>query len=96
MIRLNVVVEGLTEQTFVRETLAPYLARKSLFLLPRQVETGRRTRRIGGKEVREVYRGGLVSYGKAKRDLQRWMKEDDSPDAHFTTMLDLYRLPMDF
>jgi len=42
------------------------------------------------------YRGGLVSYQKARKDIQSWLKEDANPDARFTTMFDLYALPDDF
>ena len=38
----------------------------------------------------------VLDYGKAKRDLHRWMKEDQNPEVRFTTMFDLYRLPADF
>ena len=35
-------------------------------------------------------------YTKAKRDIERWIKEDQNSDARFTTMFDLYALPGDF
>ena len=38
----------------------------------------------------------MSTYQKAKRDLERWMKEDTNPDSFFTTMFDLYALPKDF
>jgi hypothetical protein len=46
----------------------------------------------GGPDI--VHRGGLPDYGKARRDLERWMAEDSG--AVFTTMFDLYALPADF
>ena len=42
------------------------------------------------------HRGGLRKYAQAKRDITNWMREDGNPDARFTTMFDLYRLPSDF
>src|SRR5258706_6654209 len=36
----------------------------------------------------------MSSYGKAKRDIERWLKEDQQ--AYLTTMFDLYALPDDF
>ena len=36
----------------------------------------------------------MTSYGRAKRDMQRWLNEDRT--AYVTTMFDLYRLPNDF
>jgi len=84
--RVNIVVEGLTEETFVRDILSPFLGARRVFVTARRVETGR----AAGK----VYRGGLVSYEKACRDILRWLIQDK--DAYVTTMFDLYRLPADF
>jgi len=84
--RANVVTEGSTEEAFVREVLQEPLARRSVWLTPRSVRTGR-SRGI-------VYRGGLSSYTKARSDIVRWLRDD--PSAHVTTMFDLYRLPDDF
>jgi hypothetical protein len=42
------------------------------------------------------YRGGLSDFAKAKNDIALWMREDQSADAYFTTMFDLYALPTDF
>lgn len=88
MIRLNVIAEGQTEQTFVRDVLVEHLASHEVFVSVRCVETSRR----GAK----IFRGGVTSYQKAKGDLTLWMKEDQKADAYFTTMFDLYGLPKDF
>ncbi len=37
-----------------------------------------------------------MKYERSKRDLTRWMREDQNRDARFTTMIDLYGLPSDF
>ena len=87
-IRLHFVVEGQTEETFVRRILCPHLAESSVWARVRCVMT---KRRCGIK-----YRGGISKYGQVKRDITNWMKEDRNPDARFTTMFDLYRLPSDF
>jgi Domain of unknown function (DUF4276) len=42
------------------------------------------------------YRGGLISYQKAKADIVTWLKEDGHSECLFTTMFDLYALPDDF
>ena len=42
------------------------------------------------------YRGGLRHYARARRDVILWVKEDQDPNAFFTTMIDLYALPTDF
>ena len=88
MVRLNIIVEGQTEETFVRDTLAPHLAHHSVVVAVRCVETSKRRGR--------AYRGGLSRYEKPKRDIQRWTLEQQGADVRFTTMFDLYGLPTGF
>lgn len=83
-VRVNMVVEGDTEEAFVKQVLAPYLSLKQVYLFARKVTTSRR-RRI---------RGGMTSYGRARNDIERWLKQDTP--AYCTTMFDLYGLPTDF
>ena len=85
-VRLHCVVEGQTEETFVKQVLRPHLANQQIMIDARRVRTG--TKR--GK----TYRGGMTNYARAKRDIERWIKGDQT--AHFTTMFDLYGLPTDF
>jgi len=85
MIRLNITVEGQTEETFINQVIAPHLAFYNVFVAARRVETEK-----GGS------RGGMTTYQKAKNDLLRWMKEDQHTEVRFTTMFDLYALPNDF
>ena len=80
------MVEGQTEETFVRDLLAEHLAIRGVYARARCVETSR-TRAW-------IYRGGMTTYVRAKRDIQRWLKEDQG--SFVTTMFDLYRLPSDF
>ncbi|WPD22888.1 MAG: DUF4276 family protein [Candidatus Electrothrix scaldis] len=47
------------------------------------------------RKARE-YRGGLLSYEKAEKDIRAWLKEDDHVECRFTTMFDFYALPDDF
>jgi hypothetical protein len=42
LIHLNVVVEGQTEETFVRDVLAPYWGALGIFAVARCVQTGRK------------------------------------------------------
>ncbi|HTT22338.1 MAG TPA: DUF4276 family protein [Candidatus Sulfotelmatobacter sp.] len=84
--RVNFVVEGQTEETFVRDVLAEYLAPRGVYARARCVETSRTRAWIS--------RGGMTTYARAKRDIQRWLSEDRT--AYLTTMFDLYRLPDDF
>ena len=87
-VRLNFIVEGQTEETFVNRVLRPHLAVFSVWCSARCVLTSRSRRRS--------HRGGVVRYEHPKRDITAWMKEDKSPDARFTTLFDLYGLPEDF
>lgn len=88
MIRLNIIVEGQTEETFVNKILRPHLAAFNVFVCARSVETGRKRGNI--------FRGGMISYEKAQKDINLWMKEDKGSDVRFTTMFDFYKLPNDF
>ncbi len=90
MIRLHIIAEGQTEQRFATSTLAPYLAERQIFVDSRCVMTSKDNR------THMEYRGGLISYIKARNDILRWIKEDSAPECRFTTMFDLYALPKDF
>jgi len=90
MIRLHVTAEGQTEQAFVKKVLAVHLAFQQVYADARCVLTSKDKR--AGKE----FRGGLLSYQKAKADICHWMKEDRRAETGFTTMFDLYALPADF
>jgi len=85
--RLHFVVEGQTEETFVRDLLTPELAWQGIFCDAHQITTG--------KKRAKVYRGGLLSFQHLRKDLDLWM-EDSGSDSWFTTMVDLYHLPLDF
>jgi Domain of unknown function (DUF4276) len=82
VIRVNVFVEGQTEETFVRELLYEYLQNCNVYLNPILVRTS-----SAGK-------GGVTSYKQIKRQLERKCLED--PSSFITTMFDLFRLPSDF
>ncbi len=88
LIRLHLLVEGQTEETFANEVLAPDLGTRDVFAKAHCITTGRRHGRL--------FRGGMVSYEHLARDLTLWMKQDQNEDSWFTTMIDLYRLPTDF
>ena len=80
--RVNILVEGQTEETFVRELLAPHLAGFQVWLTPRIVETSK------------GHKGGAVSYAKIVRQVRLWCLQDQS--AIVTTLFDVYGLPGDF
>jgi hypothetical protein len=87
-VRLNILVEGQTEETFVRDMLREHLATHWVYVSARRIETKR------DRKKSKIYRGGISSYDKAKGDMERWLKEDKQ--AYLTTMFDLYGLPNDF
>lgn len=84
MIRLHVVVEGQTEESFVLDVLAPHLWEHEVVTKVSVVRTSADAR------------GGLPKYGKLRRHIGDWMLEDRNDDVRFTTMFDLYRLPPDW
>jgi hypothetical protein len=54
--------------------------------------TGLHARRKG-----RIPRGGLLNtFQHALGDIRRWLREDQSPGARFSMMVDLYSLPKDF
>jgi hypothetical protein len=76
--RVIAVVEGQTEQTFVREVLAPWLAERTVFLSPRLV----------GKPG---HKGGVGEYSRAKKDMLALLKQEAG--TIITTMFDFYAMP---
>ena len=82
MTRVYLLVEGQTEEAFVRELLEPHYSRLGLYLTPILVRTS------------PGYKGGVVSYAKIKPQLQRLCSQDDG--ANVSTLFDLYALPQDF
>lgn len=83
---VNIVVEGQTEETFVRDLLSPWFGELGIFVVARRVETGRKRGHI--------FRGGVSNYQKIRRDIIQWLKQRN--DAWCTTMFDLYGLPQNF
>lgn len=86
--RLYRLVEGQSEEAFVRRVLAPHLRALGIEATPIIVATRRDL--SGGK-----WKGG-GHWGKWKSDLQRLSGQHPGPDVRFTTMFDLYGLPDDF
>jgi Domain of unknown function (DUF4276) len=82
MTRIYLLVEGQTEEAFVRELLIPHYARLGLYITPIIVSTS------------SGYKGGVVSYAKIKPQIVRLCRQDSK--AHVSTLFDLYALPGDF
>ncbi len=85
-IRLNITVEGQTEQAFCEDALAAYLEPFGVVIQARRALTSRRKNK----------RGGISSYERLKYDLHYWMREEKDSTVRFTTMFDLYALPKSF
>jgi len=82
MIRVNIFVEGQTEETFVRDVLAPYFVPQEIYLNPILVLTS------------PGHKGGIVSYDQVKRQINRLCLSDAT--AYLTTLIDYYGLPTNF
>jgi hypothetical protein len=90
MKRLYLTVEGQTEAAFATTVLTPHLANCNVFLNPPRF-TGLRRRR--GR----IPQGGLLNtFAHTLADMRTWLMEDQSTDARFSMMVDLYSLPNDF
>jgi hypothetical protein len=87
MKRIHVLVEGQTEETFIREVLGIHLLEHYVHLTPILLTTKRIK---SGK----TFKGGVTSYNKIRRELYKLLK--DSSVVAVTTMLDYYALPEDF
>jgi len=87
MHKVLVLVEGPTEEKFVKEILRPHLNNYDKHLIPTIVNT---------KVVKNGpnFKGGIGSYGQVRRDLLRLL--GDTSARCVTTMFDLYGLPGEF
>lgn len=90
MIRLCVVVEGQTEEAFVKKVLGPHLDLLGVFTDAKIVETSRD--RVTG----HLHKGGGRSWAKWRNNLRRILDADRRAERRVTTMFDLYHLPKDF
>jgi hypothetical protein len=74
-INIIVIVEGKTEQAFIKFVLAPYLAPKNIFMNATQV-------------TKPGQKGGDVRFDRVKRDIATHLKQ--RPDTFVTTLVDYY------
>ena len=75
------VVEGQTEQTFVRELLAPYLAERQVYLQAALI----------GKPG---HKGGNIRWERAQVDIGNFLRQRS--DTYVSTMLDYFRIDADW
>src|SRR4051794_40884440 len=85
--RVLILVEGQTEERFVKDVLGPALFVRELFfhatiLVTKRVKDG------------PNFKGGVTNFARFKNDAQRLL--NSAGGALVTTMLDYYRLPLDF
>ena len=85
--RVLLLVEGQTEERFVKDVLAPQFQAREMYLFPTLLVT---------KRVKDgpSFKGGVTSFAKFENDARRLLH--GAGGALVTTMLDYYRLPPDF
>ena len=82
MIRVHMVVEGQSEETFVRDLLVSHFAARGVYLYANVFKTS------------PGHRGGISRYARVKDQLTRLCRHDCT--GFVTTLIDLYALPSDF
>lgn len=87
MNRILILVEGPTEEAFIKHVLNPYFLSKNIWLIPTIITTKRVKR---GPD----FKGGIPGYDKVKNELKKLL--NDSSAALITTMFDYYGLPSSF
>lgn len=87
MTRLLILVEGQSEEIFVKRTLTPFLAERGVYVQPPVVLWTKRSPRGGG------FRGGVSGWNQIRRNLLPLTRDTG---AWVTAMLDFYGLPEDF
>lgn len=87
MTRLLMLVEGQSEEVFVKRTLTPHLAQHGVFVESPIVLWTMRLPSGGG------FRGGVSNWSQIRRSLLPLMRDGD---AWVSTLLDFYGLPEDF
>ena len=90
MKRVDVLVEGQTEEGFVNRVLSPHFHPQGLLVSPISLTTS--TDRQAGR----TYRGGVTTYEKVRADLTKLLHRCRPGHVWVSTMLDLYALPSDF
>jgi len=85
--RVLALVEGQTEETFVRDVLAEHLRASGVYLTPVLVCTKRVKSGI-------KFKGGVSQYEKVRQELSLLLR--DRSAVAVTTMLDYYGLPRNF
>jgi hypothetical protein len=87
MKKVLILVEGLTEERFIKGVVVPHLWTRGKHVVPTLVTT---------KRVKQGahFKGGVNSYSKVENDLNRLL--GDRQAVKVTTFIDYYGLPSDF
>jgi hypothetical protein len=86
--RALILVEGQTEERFVKQVLGPHLAQSELYIIPTLLTT--KVVKAGPN-----FKGGVTRFEKFEADLRRLLG-GAGQGVLVTMMLDYYRLPGDF
>lgn len=86
MKQILILVEGQTEEQFIKNIFSPYLNKFDVHLNPTIINTKLVK---GGKN----FKGGIDNYGQIKRDILHLTRNNS---LYVTTFLDFYALPDDF
>ena len=78
--RLYIVVEGQTEEEFVKDLMAPYFQDRGIYIYPMIIHTSR------------GHKGGFANYGHLKNDISRLLKSQGE-DVVVSTFVDFFRCP---
>ena len=87
MKRVLILVEGQTEERFVKEVLAPDFWSREMFFHPTLLVTKR-------VKTGANFKGGVTGFARFRNDTQRLL--NSAAGALVTTLLDYYGLPTDF
>lgn len=78
--RLYIVVEGQTEEEFVKDLMAPYFLDHGIYIYPTIIHTSR------------GHKGGFVNFKHLKNDINRLLKSQGD-DVIVSTFVDFFRCP---
>lgn len=80
-IEIVAIVEGKTEEIFIKDILQPYLANKNIFITPIIVS-------------KPGQKGGDVKFARVKNDIERHLKQ--RPNTYLTLFVDFYGIKSDW
>ena len=85
--KVLILVEGQTEEQFIKIVLSPHFEGKGIFLTPTIITT-RST--VSGKD----HKGGVTTYRHFSNDMKNLLRDTNATTV--SMMIDLYELPRDF